>query len=121
METQQEGGEEKLAEIEDGEKGSVVIFFGLDNGLFYEADEDGERSLPGKDKEGKYHIVGKVEVASGKQAKMLMENCDPIWELIADSNGKSSIVEERLYSFFFAFFPKKTKLRFSVFPLLHNY
>ena len=28
------------------------------------------------------------------------------------SNGKSSIVEERLYSFFFAFFQKKTKLRF---------
>ncbi len=36
------------------------------------------------------------------------------------SNGKSSIVEERLYSFFFAFFHKKTKLRFFVFPLLHN-
>ncbi len=36
------------------------------------------------------------------------------------SNGKSSIVEERLYSFFFTFFHKKTKLRFFVFPLLHN-
>jgi hypothetical protein len=32
------------------------------------------------------------------------------------SNGKSSIVEERLYSFFF----EKTKLRFFVFPLLLN-
>jgi uncharacterized membrane protein YgcG len=52
--------------------------------MYSEADEDGERSLPGKDKEGKYHIVGKVEVASGKQAKMLMENCEPIWELIAE-------------------------------------
>ncbi len=37
------------------------------------------------------------------------------------SNGKSSIVEERLYSFFFAFSPKKTKFRFFVFSLLHNY
>ncbi len=31
------------------------------------------------------------------------------------SNGKSSIVEERLYSFLLAFFPKKTKFRFFVF------
>jgi hypothetical protein len=28
------------------------------------------------------------------------------------SNGKSSIVEERLYSFFFAFFPKKNEASF---------
>ncbi len=46
-----------------------MIFFGLDNGLFYEADEDGERSLPGKDKEGKYHIVGKVEVPAGNRLR----------------------------------------------------
>ncbi len=39
---------------------------------------------------------------------------------LSASNGKSLIVEERIYSFFFAFFPKKTKLRFFVFPLLHN-
>jgi hypothetical protein len=31
------------------------------------------------------------------------------------SNGKSSIVKERFYSFFFAFFPKKTKLCFFCF------
>ncbi len=38
---------------------------------------------------------------------------------LRSSNGKSSITEERLYSFFFAF-KKKTKLRFFVFPLLLN-
>jgi hypothetical protein len=37
------------------------------------------------------------------------------------SNGKSSIAEERLYSFFFVFFPKKQSLIFFVFSLLHNY
>jgi hypothetical protein len=31
---------------------------------------------------------------------------------VLHSNGKSSIVEERLYSFFFALFQNKTKLRF---------
>ncbi len=75
---------EKLEKIVKMDQSTLVIFFGLDNGMYYEADEDGERSLPGKDKVGKYHIVGKVEVASRKQAKMLMENCDPIWELIAE-------------------------------------
>jgi hypothetical protein len=37
------------------------------------------------------------------------------------SNGKSSIVEERLYSFFFALFQKNEVSFFSVFPLLHNH
>jgi hypothetical protein len=27
-------------------KDAIVVFLGLDNGIFYEADEDGERSLP---------------------------------------------------------------------------
>ncbi len=65
-------------------KDAMVIFLGLDNGMFYEADDDGERSLPSKDKEGKYHVVGKVEVASGRQARSLMENCEPIWETVGD-------------------------------------
>jgi hypothetical protein len=42
-------------------------------------------------------------------------------KMLRVSNGKSAIYEERLYSFFFGFFNKKTKLRFFVFPLLHNY
>ncbi len=46
-------------------KDVIVVFLGLDNGIFYEADKDGERSLISKDKEGKYHVVGKLEVAGG--------------------------------------------------------
>jgi hypothetical protein len=42
---------------------SVVIFMGLDNGLYYGEDEDGERTLPKKDKEGKYHVEGQVQLA----------------------------------------------------------
>jgi hypothetical protein len=36
--------------------------------------------------------------------------------VISTSNGKSSIVEERLYSFFFAFFHKKNEASFFRFP-----
>jgi hypothetical protein len=32
---------------------SIVVFQRLENGIFYEADDDGERSLPSKDKEEK--------------------------------------------------------------------
>jgi hypothetical protein len=63
---------------------AIVIFQGLDNGIFYEADDDGERSLPSKDKEGKYHVVGKLEVAGGRQAGSLVDNCVPIWEKVGD-------------------------------------
>ncbi len=38
-------------------------------------DEDGDRSPPKPDDKGKYHIVGKVEVAMQKQAKGLFCNC----------------------------------------------
>ncbi len=37
------------------DKEAVVIFTGLANGLYYAEDEDGERTLPKKDKEGKFH------------------------------------------------------------------
>ncbi len=47
-------------------KDAIFVFLGLDNSIFYEADEDGERSLPSKDKEGKYHVVGKLKVTGGK-------------------------------------------------------
>jgi hypothetical protein len=58
-------------------KEAIVVFLGLDNGIFYEANEDGERSLPSKDKEGKYHVVGKLEVVGGRQAGNFMDNCVP--------------------------------------------
>ncbi len=50
-------------------KDSVVIFMGLDNGLYYAEDDDGERTLPKKDKEGKYHVPGQVQLAGCKHAR----------------------------------------------------
>ncbi len=57
---------EKLVELKEGEKGSMVIFFGLDNGLFYEADEDGERSLPGK---GNTISLGRLRWRAGNRPR----------------------------------------------------
>jgi hypothetical protein len=58
---------------------------GLANGLYYAEDEDGERTLPKKDKEGKFHVEGHVQVASCKHAKQLVDNCQPIWDLLGES------------------------------------
>ena len=65
-------------------KDSVVIFMGLDNELFYAEDEDRERTLPKKVKEGKFHVEGQVQLASCKHARSLVDNCSPLWELLAD-------------------------------------
>ncbi len=55
----------------------VVIMFGLDNCTFCEENEEGDRSFPKPDKDGHYHVDGRVEVASPRQIKGLMKNCAP--------------------------------------------
>jgi hypothetical protein len=62
-------------------KDSVVIFMGLDNSA---EDEDRERTLSKKVKEGKFHVEGQVHLASCKHARSLVDNCSPLWELLAD-------------------------------------
>ncbi len=59
---------------------AVVIMFGLDNCTFYEENEEGDRSFPKPDKDGHYHVDGRVEVASPRQVKGPMKNCAPIFE-----------------------------------------
>ncbi len=61
-------------------KQAVVVFYGLDNEVFYEENEDGDRALPKADSDGTYHVRGRVEVASPKQVKNLVHNCGPILE-----------------------------------------
>jgi hypothetical protein len=77
-------GVKEMVEMEEKkvDKDSVIIFMGLDNGLYYAEDEDGERTLPKKDKEGKFHVEGQVQVASNKHARNLVENCKPLMEAI---------------------------------------
>jgi hypothetical protein len=66
-------------------EGRVVVLYGMDNGVYYEEDEDGDRSLPKADEKGKYHVIGKVELATQKQARGLVSNCEPILERIKEN------------------------------------
>jgi hypothetical protein len=64
----------------------VVIIYGMDNGTFYVEDEDGDRALPKPGKDGIHHVKGKVEVATEKQAKGLVYNCEKILEVLVENN-----------------------------------
>ncbi len=66
-------------------EGRIAIIYGMDNGVYYEEDEDGDRALPKADEKGKYHVVGKVELATQKQAKSLFGNCEPILDKLQDN------------------------------------
>jgi hypothetical protein len=39
---------------------AMVVLMGLDNGAYYEEDEEGTRRLPRKDEENVYHVEGKL-------------------------------------------------------------
>jgi len=57
----------------------------MDNGVYYEEDEDGDRALPKADDKGKYHLNGKVELATQKQARSLVNNCELILEKVKEN------------------------------------
>ncbi len=66
-------------------EGRVVILYGLDNGVFYSEDEDADRALQKADEGGTYHIVGKTELATQKQVRGLVANCEPILDRVKDN------------------------------------
>ena len=71
--------EKEVEEMMDGLKGKVlkestVIVMGMDNSMFYAEDENGESTLPRKDKNNHYHVAGSVQVASCRRAKQLVGN-----------------------------------------------
>ena len=49
--------------------GATLIMMGLDNGLYYGEQEDGGRALPKQGEDKKFHVEGRVEVGTRKQAK----------------------------------------------------
>ncbi len=77
--------------------GRVVIIYGMDNGMFYAEDEDGDRALPKPRKDGVYHVKGKLEVATEKQAKGLVYNCDKILEILVENNKNLVTPEVRFF------------------------
>ncbi len=66
----------------------VVVLMGLDNGTYYEEDEEGMRRLPHKDEENVYHVEGKLVVAAPRQVVGLMKNCREVLEEVPDKIQK---------------------------------
>ncbi len=64
------------------DRDAVVILMGLDNGPYYEEDEEGTRRLPRKDEKKVYHVEGKLAVAAPRQAVGLMKNCREVLDEI---------------------------------------
>jgi hypothetical protein len=58
--------------------GATLIMMGLDNGMYYGEQEDGGRALPKQGEDKKFHVEGRVEVGTRKQAKGLLGHCLPI-------------------------------------------
>jgi hypothetical protein len=75
-------GMEAHKEWSEGDGGAVGNKSG--QGLYYAEDEDRERTMPKKDKEGKFHLEGLVQLASCKHARSLVDNCSSLWDLLAD-------------------------------------
>ncbi len=79
MEAHQAVAANMLSELEGKvSPGATLIMMGLDNGLYYGEQEDGGRALPKQDEEKKFHVEGRVEVGTRKQAKGLLGHCLPI-------------------------------------------
>jgi len=74
-----------LAVREKVERDDVVVLMGLDNGTYYEEDEEGTRRLPRKDEEHVYHVEGKLVVAAPRQVVGLMKNCREVLDEVPDN------------------------------------
>jgi hypothetical protein len=67
------------------DKSAVVILMGLDNGAYYEEDEEGTRRLPRKDDENKYHVEGKLVLAAPRQVVGLVRNCREVLDVLEEN------------------------------------
>jgi hypothetical protein len=74
-----------VAVREKVERDDVVVLMGLDNGTYYEEDEEGTRRLLRKDEENVYHVEGKLVVAAPTQVVVLMKNCREVLEEVPDN------------------------------------
>jgi hypothetical protein len=67
------------------EKDDVIVLMGLDNGTYYEEDEEGTRRLPRKDDKNTYHVEGKLVVAAPRQVAGLLKNCREVLDEVPDN------------------------------------
>jgi hypothetical protein len=71
--------------------------------------EDLQSSLPPMDTAIEGNIISALLMDINNNFKWDLDEKPDMSRTLSSSNGKSSIVEERLYSFFFAFFPPKKR------------
>jgi len=66
--------------------GAVVVMMGLDNGVFYQEDEDtGNLTLPATGEDGAHHVHGSLEVAGPKKVKGMMYDCKDVFDLFKEN------------------------------------
>jgi hypothetical protein len=75
--------EEKAAELkelvsETDEKRTTVVYQLFDNVCFQVKKEDGSKTLPEKGHDGRYHVEGKVEIASRDEVKKMVSTAMPL-------------------------------------------
>jgi hypothetical protein len=56
----------------------IVVLQLLDNCVYFAEDDDGERHLPRKGADGKYHVEGALKLATASQASKTMMRAMPI-------------------------------------------
>ena len=92
----EESVEEKLAELKDevlasDERKTTVFYQLFDNSSFWVSKKDGSRVLPEKERDRKYHVDGRLEVAGKEDAKRMVAGvqsllragggCRKLWQL----------------------------------------
>jgi hypothetical protein len=75
LEGKLDGSEEEGEPVKDD---MVVVFWIMDNSLYFAEDEEGSRVLPRRGDDGKYHFEGQVKLANGKQATKALEKFLPV-------------------------------------------
>jgi uncharacterized membrane protein YgcG len=75
--------EEKAAELKElvseaDEKRTTVVYQLFDNVCFQVKKEDGSKTLPEKGHDGRYHVEGKVEIASRDEVKKMVSTAMPL-------------------------------------------
>ena len=65
---------------------TAVIYFLLDNNLFFAVNEEGGHGPATRDSEGQFHVVGDLVVADPAAQQAVMKLCAPLWEAASSTN-----------------------------------
>ena len=65
---------------------TAVIYFLLDNNLFFAVNDEGGHGPATRDSEGHFHVVGDLVVADPAAQQAVMKLCAPLWEAASSTN-----------------------------------